>query len=179
MRDPNVTTPIARCILHQTADPDRELMSRKHTATRQSPSAVNPPLPVRCLLLPVHVPMPPPWLLLDFLSEVAVSLVSGFRLLYPTTSALTSRPMSRPRPRERPAFSRCPGTRETLSLSPRVPLVWAIYVVWLAPQPPRRKFRACDVACVGLSCLLALYAAVMSFEILFPFGLWVFEPSWD
>ena len=22
-------------------------------------------------------------------------------------------------------------------------LVWAIYVVWLAPQPPCRKFRAC------------------------------------
>ena len=29
-----------------------------------------------------------------------------------------------------------------------------------------------------LSCLLALYTAVMSFEILFPFGLWVFEPGW-
>ena len=29
-----------------------------------------------------------------------------------------------------------------------------------------------------LSCLLTLYTAVMSFEILFPFGLWVFEPGW-
>ena len=33
-----------------------------------------------------------------------------------------------------------------------------------------------------LSCLLFLYTAVMSFEILFPFvlqfGLWVFEPGW-
>ena len=29
-----------------------------------------------------------------------------------------------------------------------------------------------------LSCLLTLYTAVMSFEILFPFGLWVFEPDW-
>ena len=28
-----------------------------------------------------------------------------------------------------------------------------------------------------LSCLLTLYTAVMSFEILFPFGLWVFEPG--
>ena len=29
-----------------------------------------------------------------------------------------------------------------------------------------------------LSCLLTLYTAVMSFEILFPFGLWVSEPGW-
>ena len=29
-----------------------------------------------------------------------------------------------------------------------------------------------------LSCLLTFYTAVMSFEILFPFGLWVFEPDW-
>ena len=29
-----------------------------------------------------------------------------------------------------------------------------------------------------LSCLFTLYTAVMSFEILFPFGLWVFEPDW-
>ena len=29
-----------------------------------------------------------------------------------------------------------------------------------------------------LSSLLTLYTAVMSFEILFPFGLWVFEPGW-
>ena len=28
-----------------------------------------------------------------------------------------------------------------------------------------------------LSCLLALYTAVMGFEIPFPFGLWVFEPA--
>ena len=27
--------------------------------------------------------------------------------------------------------------------------------------------------------LLTLYTAVMSFEILFPFGLWVFEPGWQ
>ena len=33
-------------------------------------------------------------------------------------------------------------------------------------------------ACLVLSCLLTLYTAVMSFEILFPFGLWVFEPDW-
>ena len=32
--------------------------------------------------------------------------------------------------------------------------------------------------CLVLSCLLTLYTAVMSFEILFPFGLWVFEPDW-
>ena len=30
----------------------------------------------------------------------------------------------------------------------------------------------------GESCLLTLYTAVMSFEILFPFGLWVSEPGW-
>ena len=29
-----------------------------------------------------------------------------------------------------------------------------------------------------LSCLLTLHTAVMSFEILFPFGLWVFGPGW-
>ena len=30
-----------------------------------------------------------------------------------------------------------------------------------------------------LSCLLALYTAVLSFEILFSFGLWIFvEPDW-
>ena len=29
-----------------------------------------------------------------------------------------------------------------------------------------------------LSCLLTVYTAVMSFEILFPFGLWVSEPGW-
>ena len=29
-----------------------------------------------------------------------------------------------------------------------------------------------------MSCLLTLYTAVMSFEILFPFGLWVSEPGW-
>ena len=33
-------------------------------------------------------------------------------------------------------------------------------------------------SCLVLSCLLTLYTAVMSFEILFPFGLWVFEPDW-
>ena len=33
-------------------------------------------------------------------------------------------------------------------------------------------------ACLVLSCLLTLHTAVMSFEILFPFGLWVFEPDW-
>ena len=32
--------------------------------------------------------------------------------------------------------------------------------------------------CLVLSCLLTLYTAVMSFEIPFPFGLWVFEPGW-
>ena len=32
--------------------------------------------------------------------------------------------------------------------------------------------------CLVLSCLLTLYTAVMSFEILFPFGLWVSEPGW-
>jgi len=26
--------------------------------------------------------------------------------------------------------------------------------------------------------LLTLYTSVMSFEVLFPFGLWVFEPGW-
>ena len=34
------------------------------------------------------------------------------------------------------------------------------------------------VLCLVLSCLLTLYTAVMSFEILFPFGLWVSEPDW-
>ena len=34
------------------------------------------------------------------------------------------------------------------------------------------------VLCLVLSCLLTLYTAVMSFEILFPFGLWVSEPGW-
>ena len=36
------------------------------------------------------------------------------------------------------------------------------------------------LVCLVLSCLLTLlvYTAVMSFEILFPFGLWVFEPDW-
>ena len=36
------------------------------------------------------------------------------------------------------------------------------------------------LSCLYESCLLlvALYAAVMSFEILFPFGLWVSEPGW-
>ena len=29
-----------------------------------------------------------------------------------------------------------------------------------------------------LSCLLTLYTSVMSFGILFPFGLWVSEPGW-
>ena len=33
-------------------------------------------------------------------------------------------------------------------------------------------------SCLVLSCLLTLYTAVMSFEILFPFGLWVIEPDW-
>ena len=28
------------------------------------------------------------------------------------------------------------------------------------------------------SCLLTFYTAVMSFEILFPFGPWVSEPGW-
>ena len=35
-----------------------------------------------------------------------------------------------------------------------------------------------EVLDLVLSCLLTLYTAVMSFEILFPFGLWVFEPDW-
>ena len=34
------------------------------------------------------------------------------------------------------------------------------------------------LSCLVLSCLLTLYTAVMSFEILFPFGLWVIEPDW-
>ena len=34
------------------------------------------------------------------------------------------------------------------------------------------------LSCLVLSCLLTLYTAVMSFEILFPFGLWVSEPGW-
>ena len=38
--------------------------------------------------------------------------------------------------------------------------------------------RVNDQACLVLSCLLTLYTAVMSFEILFPFGLWVSEPGW-
>ena len=35
-----------------------------------------------------------------------------------------------------------------------------------------------DRSSLVLSCLLTLYTAVMSFEILFPFGLWVSEPGW-
>ena len=39
--------------------------------------------------------------------------------------------------------------------------------------------RSCHPALSCLvSCLLTLYTAVMSFEILFPFGLWVSEPGW-
>ena len=38
---------------------------------------------------------------------------------------------------------------------------------WLV-QPPVNELWQCLV----LSCLLTLYTAVMSFEILFPFGLW-------
>ena len=41
----------------------------------------------------------------------------------------------------------------------------------LMSSPERRP-------CLVLSCLLTLYTAVMSFEILFPFGLWVSEPGW-
>ena len=41
-----------------------------------------------------------------------------------------------------------------------------------APPRPHRP------PCLVLSCLLTLYTAVMSFEILFPFGLWVSEPGW-
>ena len=45
-----------------------------------------------------------------------------------------------------------------------------------------RRFGGCgtrviDQACLVLSCLLTLYTAVMSFEILFPVGLWVFGPD--
>ena len=68
---------------------------------------------------------------------------------------------------------------------------------WLDPDPPCRPSFAgfIDLFCLCrslsclvymywpctllvLSCLLTLYTAVMSFEILFPFGLWVFEPDW-
>ena len=43
--------------------------------------------------------------------------------------------------------------------------------------PPGGDVEPVD-ACLVLSCLLTLYTAVMSFEILFPFGLWVFfEPD--
>ena len=44
------------------------------------------------------------------------------------------------------------------------------------PRSCRRAQPATDHSLV-LSCLLTLYTAVMSFEILFPFGLWVFEPD--
>ena len=49
-------------------------------------------------------------------------------------------------------------------------------------MPP--PIGVCGVVCqptadgLVLSCLLTLYTAVMSFEILFPFGLWVSEPGW-
>ena len=36
----------------------------------------------------------------------------------------------------------------------------------------------CAVVACALSSLSTLYTAVMSFEILFPFGLGVFEPDW-
>ena len=61
---------------------------------------------------------------------------------------------------------------------------------WLDPDPPcsidSRGFterllsgeKPVVLSCLVLSCLLTLYTAVMSFEILFPFGLWVSEPGW-
>ena len=59
---------------------------------------------------------------------------------------------------------------------------------WDSGTAPEREARTNDLkqvlfvryplSCLVLSCLLALYTAVMSFEILFPFGLWVFEPGW-
>ena len=53
---------------------------------------------------------------------------------------------------------------------------WAVlFIIWGGVSSRRGA-----VSCLVLSCLLTLYTAVMSFEILFPFGLhglWVFEPS--
>ena len=62
----------------------------------------------------------------------------------------------------------------------------------MALQNPERKGRSAtrlfffegdrpsrgEASRLVLSCLLTLYTAVMSFEILFPFGLWVSEPGW-
>ena len=59
-------------------------------------------------------------------------------------------------------------------------VVWELWLsLWLgaAVAFAFRAARAGPVVVV-LSCLLALYTAVMSFEILFPFGRWVFEPDW-
>ena len=45
----------------------------------------------------------------------------------------------------------------------------------LGGHPYRRGAPGLVLSCL---LLLTLYTAVMSFEILFPFGLWVFEPDW-
>ena len=57
----------------------------------------------------------------------------------------------------------------------RNPNFYGVAQVESRSRPPIVRSRA---ACLVLSCLLTLYTAVMSFEILFPFGLWVFEPDW-
>ena len=48
----------------------------------------------------------------------------------------------------------------------------------LQRRPKARRSATDRRTVLVLSCLLTLYTAVMSFEILFPFGLWVFEPDW-
>jgi len=48
----------------------------------------------------------------------------------------------------------------------------------IKPTQARDGDMAVGEPCLVLSCLLTLYTAVMSFEILLPFGLWVFEPGW-
>ena len=48
--------------------------------------------------------------------------------------------------------------------------IWYYVVQFSSAQSPRPS-------CLVLSCLLTLYTAVMSFEILFPFGLWVFAAT--
>ena len=48
---------------------------------------------------------------------------------------------------------------------------------WFVRRLPRAVASAPPI-CLVLSCLLTLYNAVMSFEIMPPLGLWVFEPDW-
>ena len=48
----------------------------------------------------------------------------------------------------------------------------------LAPRQRTEPSASDNGTGLVLSCLLTLYTAVMSFEILFPFGLWVSEPDW-